>query len=213
MKTGSPGSSYTFSIAERIGMEKRLIQRARKLADESHYQLDQLLNKSEQQWQEINIEKTKLNKLLKENEQLKKEMQFFINKEQHQQEVEKLKLTNKIAEDKITYLKDMERKLKALVFEWRKAEDKDSVVKMIASLLMNQKDKFQSEKHQKKMNEKFEEVSSNIEIGSKVKMKQNKQIGIVKEIRGKKALLQVGIMPMLVELKDLVVVVEKEEKS
>jgi DNA mismatch repair protein MutS2 len=44
-------------------------------------------------------------------------------------------------------------------------------------------------------------------------MKQNKQIGIVKEIRGKKALLQVGIMPMLVELKDLVVVVEKEEKS
>lgn len=213
LKTGSPGSSYTFSIAERIGMEKRLIQRARKLADESHYQLDQLLNKSEQQWQEINKEKSKLNKLLKENEQLKKEMQFFINKEQHQQEVEKLKLTNKIAEDKITYLKDMERKLKALVFEWRKAEDKDSVVKMIASLLMNQKDKFQSEKHQKKMNEKFEEVSSNIEIGSKVKMKQNKQIGIVKEIRGKKALLQVGIMPMLVELKDLVVVVEKEEKS
>ena len=213
LKTGSPGSSYTFSIAERIGMEKRLIQRARKLADESHYQLDQLLNKSEQQWQEINIEKTKLNKLLKENEQLKKEMQFFINKEQHQQEVEKLKLTNKIAEDKITYLKDMERKLKALVFEWRKAEDKESVVKMIASLLMNQKDKFQSEKHQKKINEKFEEVSGSIEIGSKVKMKQNRQIGIVKEIRGKKALLQVGIMPMLLEMKDLVVVVEKVEKE
>jgi DNA mismatch repair protein MutS2 len=140
-------------------------------------------------------------------------MQVFINKEQHQQEVEKLKLSNKIAEDKIIYLKDMERKLKALVFEWRKSEDKDSVVKMIASLLMNQKDKFQSEKHQKKINEKFEEVSENIEIGSKVKMKQNRQIGIVKEIRGKKALLQVGIMPMLVEMKDLVVVVEKEEKS
>ncbi len=213
LKTGSPGSSYTFSIAERIGMEKRLIQRARKLADESHYQLDQLLNKSEQQWQEINKEKSKLNKLLKENEQLKKEMQFFINKEQHQQEVEKLKLSNKIAEDKITYLKDMERKLKALVFEWRKAEDKESVVKMIASLLMNQKDKFQSEKQQKKINEKFEEVSGNIEIGSKVKMKQNRQIGIVKEIRGKKALLQVGIMPMLVDMKDLVVVVEKMEKE
>jgi DNA mismatch repair protein MutS2 len=213
LKTGSPGSSYTFSIAERIGMEKRLIQRARKLADENHYQLDQLLNKSEQQWQEINIEKSKLNKLLKENEQLKKEMQLFINKEQHLQEVEKLKLTNKIAEDKIIYLKDMERKLKALVFEWRKTEDKDSVIKMIASLLMNQKDKFQSEKHQKKINEKFQEISGDIEIGSKVKMKQNRQIGIVKEIRGKKALLQVGIMPMLVEMKDLVVVVEKKEKE
>jgi len=212
LKTGSPGSSYTFSIAERIGMDKSLIQRARKLADENHFHLDQLLNKSEQQWQEIIKEKQRLNKLLKENEALKKEMQFFINKEQHKQDMEKLKLSNKIAEEKLVYLKDMERKLKALVFEWRKAEEKEPVIKMIASLLMNQKDKFQAEKHQKKMNEKFEEISANIEIGSKVKMKQNRQIGIVKEIRGKKALLQVGIMPMLVEMKDLVVVVEKEVK-
>ena len=49
-----------------------------------------------------------------------------------------------------------------------------------------------------------------ISIGNKVKMKQNRQVGVVKEIRGKKALLQVGVMPMLVELKDLVVVKEKD---
>ena len=46
-------------------------------------------------------------------------------------------------------------------------------------------------------------------VGDKVKMKQNRNTGIVKEIKGKKALLQVGIMPMTVALKDLVVIKDK----
>ena len=82
-------------------------------------------------------------------------------------------------------------------------------VKMIHALLFNQKEKFKTEKQQKKLDEKFEEIGGDIRIGDKVKMKQNRQVGIVKEIRGKKALLQVGIMPMTVALKDLVVVVDK----
>ena len=213
LKVGTPGSSYTFSIAERIGLDKKLIVRARKIANESHYQLDQLLNKTEQNWQQLNKEKNQLDFLLKENEMLKKEMQTFINKEKHNQEIEKIKLTNKIAEEKLIYLKDMERKLKALVFEWRKSEDKDSIIKMIGSLLNGQKDKFQGEIQQKKINDKFEEIGGSIEIGNKVKMKQNKQLGVVKELRGKKALLQVGIMPMLVDLKDLIVVKEKTDQD
>ena len=71
--------------------------------------------------------------------------------------------------------------------------------------------KFKHEKHQKKINEKFDEVGGEIMVGSKVKMKQNRQIGVVKELRGKKAMLQVGVMPVLVELKDLVVVKDKTE--
>ena len=34
----------------------------------------------------------------------------------------------------------MERRLKAMVIEWRKTEDKDAVVKMIQALLFNQKE-------------------------------------------------------------------------
>jgi DNA mismatch repair protein MutS2 len=210
LKVGSPGSSYTFSIAERIGLDKKLIERARKLVNENHFQLDQLLNNTEQDLQKINKEKKELQHLLKENEHLKKEMNAVLKKEKHLQEVEILKLSNKVAEDKIAYMKDMERKLKSMVIEWRKSADKESVVKMIQQLLSGQKEKFQVDRQQKKLNEKFDEVGGEISIGNKVKMKQNRQVGVVKEIRGKKALLQVGVMPMLVELKDLVVVKEKE---
>ncbi|HMU09996.1 MAG TPA: DNA mismatch repair protein MutS, partial [Ferruginibacter sp.] len=85
---GKPGSSYTFSIAERIGLEKRLIDKARKLVDDDHFTLDKLLNRTEQDLQHIDQEKASLQKLLKENERLKKEMQQVMDKERHRQEVE-----------------------------------------------------------------------------------------------------------------------------
>ena len=206
---GKPGSSYTFSIAERIGLDKKLITKAKALVDEDHFTLDKLLNRTEQDLQRIDKDKSELQQLLKENERLKKEMQQVLTKEKHLQEVEKLKHQNKISEDKFSYLKDMERRLKAMVIEWRKAEDKDKVVKMIHALLFNQKEKIVAEKQQKKLNEKFIEIGGDIKIGAKVKMKQNRQIGIVKEIKGKKAILQVGVMPITVDLQDLVVVKDK----
>lgn len=209
---GKPGSSYTFSIAERIGLDKRLIQKAKALVDADHFTLDKLLNRTEQDLQKIDVEKKELQRLLKENERLKKEMQQVMDKERHRQEVEKLKHQNKISEDKLAYLKDMERRLKSMVIEWRKAEDKDKVVKMIHALLFNQKEKMVTEKHQKKLNEKFVEIGGEIKIGDKVKMKQNRQVGVVKELRGKKAVLQVGVIPITVDLNDLVVVQDKPEE-
>lgn len=210
LQIGKPGSSYTFSIAERIGLDKKLIGRARKLVDEDQFRLDKLLNRTEQDMQKLDEEKITLDKLLKENEHLKKEMNRVMEKELHRQEVEKLQEQNKISAEKINYLKDMECRLKAMVFEWRKTEDKDTVVKMIHALLFNQKEKMQKDRQQKKLNEKFLEVEGDIKIGDKVKMRQNRQVGIVKEIKGKKAVLQVGVVPITVALEDLVVVREKE---
>ena len=52
-------------------------------------------------------------------------METVLDKEKHQQQVEVLKQQNKITEEKLAYLKDMERKLRQMVIEWKKAEDKD----------------------------------------------------------------------------------------
>ncbi len=69
---GKPGSSYTFSIAERIGLDKNLIQRARDLVEEDHFRLDKLLNSAEQDLQQVQKKEKELQKLLQENERLKK---------------------------------------------------------------------------------------------------------------------------------------------
>jgi len=208
---GKPGSSYTFSIAERIGLDKNLIHRARQLVDEDQFRLDKLLNRTEQDLQHIEKREKDLHQMLKDNERLKKEMQQVMDKEKHRQQVELLKEQNKVAEDRIAYLKDMERKLKQLQVEWRKEDNKNKVVKQMEALLFKKDEKKVVSKMQKKIDSKFSEVGGDIKIGVKVKMKKNHQVGEVMELRGKRAVVKIGLLPMQVEIKDLVVVKEKED--
>ena len=210
---GKPGSSYTFSIAERIGLEPRLIQRARALVDEDHFRLDKLLNATEQDLRQLELREKELNKLLKENEKLKKEMEGLIHRERHQQQVELLQHQNKISEERIAYLKEMERKLKQIIFDWRKAVDKNEVFRQMQTLLFKQKEKQVNEKVRKKFDAKYTEVGGNAQIGNKVMMKKNHQVGTVREIRGKKAIVQVGLVPITVELADLTVVQDRPQEE
>jgi len=206
---GKPGSSYTFSIAERIGMDKQLINRARQLVDEDQYRLDKLLNRTEQDLQQVQKKEKQLNQVLKENDRIKREMQAIIEKEKHQQQVELLKEQNRVAEQKIAYMKDMERKLKQIMVEWRREENKQKVIKQMEALLFRKDEKKVVGKMQKKIEEKFKEVGGEIKVGDKVKMKKNHQVGVVMELRGKKAVVKIGLLPMQVELSGLVVVKEK----
>lgn len=207
---GKPGSSYTFSIAERIGLDRSLIERAKDLVDNDQFRLDKLLNRTEQDLKDLEKREIELQQLMKENEKLKKEMQQVLNKEKHLQQVELLKEQNRISEEKISYLKDMERKLKQILIEWRKEENKNKVVKQMEALLFKKNEKKTASKMQKKIDSKFDEVGGEIKMGDKVKMKRNHQVGQVIELRGKRAVVKIGLLPMQVEIKDLVVVKEKE---
>src|SRR5580658_5714298 len=210
---GKPGSSYTFSIAERIGLEPRLIERARTLVDEDHFRLDKLLNATEQDLRDLEQREKELNKLMKENERLKKEMEGLIHRERHDQQVELLKHQNKISEERIAYLKEMERKLRQIVLDWRKAEDKNEVIRQMQALLFKQKEKQVNEKVRKKFDAKYTEVGGSAQVGNKVMMKKNHQVGTVREIRGKKAIVQVGLVPITVELADLTVVQDRPQEE
>jgi len=210
---GKPGSSYTFSIAERIGLDKRLIQKAKELVDDEHFRLDKLLNRTEQDLHKVQQKEKDLHQLLKENERLKKEMQQVIDREKHRQQIEILKQQNQVSEERIAYLKDMERKLRQIVIEWKKAEDKNKVVKQIAALLFKKNEQKVVSKKQKQLDSKYEEIKGEIKVGDRVKMKRNLQVGEVLELRGKKAVVKIGLLPMQIDLADLSLVKEKEVKE
>lgn len=210
LTVGKPGSSYTFAIAERIGLDKRLIARARELVDEDHFNLDKLLNRTEQDLRQVEKKDKDLQQLLKENARLKKEMETVLDKERHRQQVELAKEQNRITEERIIEAKDLERRLKSLVAEWKRTEDKDEVIKLINAALFKQKEKQVSEKQQKRFDEKYVEIGGDIKVGDRVRMKQNRQVGTVKEIRGKRVIVQLGLMPLTVDLGDLTAVREKE---
>jgi DNA mismatch repair protein MutS2 len=210
---GKPGSSYTFSIAERIGLNTQLIQRARSLVDGDHFRLDKLLNRTEQDLRDLEQREKELHKLVKANEKLKREMETLIDKERHSQQVELLKHQNKITEDRLAYLKEMERKLKQIIFDWRRTDDKNEVIRQMQTLLFKQKEQQANEKVKKKFDSKYAEIGGEAQVGDKVMMKKNHQVGIVKEIRAKKAVVQVGLVPITVGLADLIVVRDKPREE
>jgi DNA mismatch repair protein MutS2 len=84
---------------------------------------------------------------------------------------------------------------------------------MIQSLLFKQREKQVVEKQQKKIDKKYIETTEQVKEGDKVKMIANRQVGVVMKIRGKKAIVQVGAVPITVDVTELVVVKDKVGES
>ncbi len=190
-------------------MHPDLIRNARKLVDEEHFRLDKLLNRTEQDLRNLEQKDKELQKMLKENARLKTELEKTLQKEKHQQQLQILQEQNKISAERYGYLKEMERKLKQIIFDWRKAENKEEVIRQMQALLFNQKEKPVAEKVKKKFESKYIEVEGDIQPGSPVKMKKSHQTGTVRELRGKKAVVQVGMIPITMDISDLVLIKEK----
>jgi DNA mismatch repair protein MutS2 len=207
---GKPGSSYTFSIAQRIGMPPPLIHRARKLVDEGHFRLDKLLNKAEQDLRNLEAREKELQSKSKENEKLQQEYTNLIDKERKQQQITLLKLQNQIRREELTYLKDTERKMKQLVQEWKKTDDKQKVMKQVENLLFHKKTKQAEQRIRQKVQDKYEEITGELKVGERVKIKTSNAVGIIKEIREKRAIVQVGVLPVNTELKNLVLIKDRK---
>jgi DNA mismatch repair protein MutS2 len=184
-----------------------LIKKARKLVDENHFSLDKLLNSTEKDLQAVQQERASLQKLFRENEQLKKQMDTVLNKEKHRQEMDRMREQNRISTEQIAYLKDMERKLRQVVLDYKKTENKQEVIQHLHDLLFKKKEAIVVNKMANKVNKQYREVQqSEIVPGSLVKLIKNYQVGTVKEIRGKRAIVQVGQLPLNVQLNELVMV-------
>jgi DNA mismatch repair protein MutS2 len=210
---GKPGSSYTFSIAQRIGLNPALISRAKNLVDEGHFQLDKLLNKAEQDLQKVEAKEKELQKLLKENERLKREYELLSDKERKTQQVTVLKLQNQIKEEELNYLKDMERKMKQIVVEWKRTDDKPRVIQQAEALLFRKKEKQINDRFERKVQDKFLEIGGACKVGDQVKIKSNGQVGKLLEIRDKRGIVKLGNIPMNVPLADLVLVKDRPKEE
>jgi DNA mismatch repair protein MutS2 len=84
-------------------------------------------------------------------------------------------------------------------------------MKNLHALLFNQKEKQVKEKVKKKLDSKYREIEGEPKIGDFVLMTQNNKVGMLSEIRGKKAIVNLGAMPLQVNYADLTRVEEKPE--
>ncbi len=203
---GKPGSSFTFSIAERVGIEPELIDQAKSLVKDEHYQLEHLLRETERRMHELIAKEEELAKLeqkyLKETERFKS----LSDREEFQRQEKMQRLQNEIKQEEIQEYKQLERKLKQLIQDWKKSEDKEQVMKNADKLLSDQKIKRSNKALESKIDKKYRRTNKKVEKGATVLNTQNSQVGTVMDIENNMARVKIGNLPFSMDLDKLVTV-------
>jgi len=207
---GKPGSSYTFAIAQRIGLPERIINRAKQITDRGHFKLDKMLLQTEQQSVRLGDQEKKLEKLIRENETIKKKYEELTDKEKLKQQYETLKLQNKIKKEELDYLRDTERKFKQIIHDWKKADNKQEVIQAAEKVLFRKKQVESNQAAARKADKNYELLGGDPKPGDLVRNQTNHQVGTLEEIRDKRAIVRIGQMPFNVTLEEWVVVRKKE---
>ncbi len=211
--TGKPGSSYTFAIAQRSGLPEKVIERAKQLTQREHFKLDKMLYQAEQRSVALAEKEKELNKLLKENEQLKKHYTELTDKEKLRQQRETLRLQNEIKKEEIDYLRDTERKFKQIVHDWKKTANKQEVIDAAENVLFRKKQVNANAAAAKKTDKTYETIGGNPKMGDLVRNKINHQVGTLTELRDKRAIVTIGKMPFTVNMDEWIVVRKKQEPT
>lgn len=201
LTVGEPGSSYTFEVAERVGFPKDLITRAKAKIDTDKVDLNVLLAEVQQQ-------KTKLAEAIERTEH--EEFLRKISKEKY--EVLSANFRDKIDRERerkieLARLADFGQKYLRLMEEWNKNEDRKMVIKrFIDGITAETKKRKDLEKQNKRDNfaeKKVARIKPLLKVGSKVKILNSSEVGIVESLKDEKVNITFGILKMTVNMENL----------
>ncbi|MCB0697490.1 MAG: DNA mismatch repair protein MutS, partial [Chitinophagaceae bacterium] len=150
-----------------------------------------------------------LDKLIKEQEQAKKQYEEQTDREKFKQQQQTIKLQNAVKKEELEYLRDMERKFKQIIQDWKKSENKSEVIESAEKVLFKKKQIQANASMAKKADKNYKMIGGKPQVGNYVRNKVNHQVGILTEIKDKKAVVTIGKMPFTVKLDDWVVVTKK----
>jgi DNA mismatch repair protein MutS2 len=198
---GQPGSSYTFEVAEKIGLPKEIIKRAQDKVKSEKLSLNRLLADVQREKNKVTEQ---LQKLEEQTEATQKaEAKFEALQGKLNDKLEK----SKEKQEEINKLVELGKKMNALAEEWQKNSDKKAIIKKFVDSLTAEKHKKQYQLAlEKKENTKekiIARVKKKIQVGGKVRLLKSHQTGIVQEIIKDKARVTFGNINSTVSLENL----------
>lgn len=206
LKLGKPGSSYTFAIAEKIGLDSDLILEAKSLVDYTDLKFDELLEQVERERKQY--EKQNL-QIKDENVKLKKLMSKF-DKLNTDLELQRNILLEKQVELEQEKTLQEEKQAKNFLNKLNKAKSKENLAKDIQKVTQARTTVLKEKKLI--LNKKTEQASKeNIAVGDIVMLRESEKEGTVLELRKNKALVNFNGLQMSVKIADLLKL--KEERK
>ncbi len=209
-RLGLPGSSYAIEISKRLGIEERVLQRARELLGSEKTRLENLILDLETRVQEsqklaekLEMEKTRLEGLTK----LYKERYETIKRRESE-------LKKKALAESETILKQANAAIERAVRMIKEGQAGREVVAEARKLVAEQKARIAAEKKKLRQAEKEPAVQpvGEIAVGARVLWQPHNSVGtIVAVAEGeKKVLLQVGSLKVWVPVTELAAAGERE---
>lgn len=201
LSVGEPGSSYTFEVAEKIGFPRHLIQRAKDKADKDKLKFNRLLA-------EVQNQKTKLEEQLQQTEhetflmKIAKEKYhtLFANWQDKMSKERERKI-------ELSRLADYGQKYLRLLEDWNQRKDRKEVIKRFIDGITAETKKQELLRKQQKMDvyseKKIARIKPLLKVGSKVKVLNGKEVGVVEEIKDEKVFVRIGLMKMTVGMENL----------
>ena len=203
LKVGRPGSSYAFEIAEKSGLGGKVLDYAKNRVGKNEKAVDQLLIDLQREKQEVEEElkglkdrQEKLDKLMKSYDSMQRDLDFRRKRmklEAKEQDLQKTSQDNKDLDKLVRDLREARNLEQAMEAAAKAREEKKKLVEQVTQL---REEVYHSPESRPK-NERP------ITKGDFVKLVAGGATGKVESIKGDKVVVEVGLMRMTLNIRDL----------
>ena len=200
LEMGKPGSSFALEIAGKIGLPQELLNRAKKLVGHSHVKFDQLVS-------ELETDKANLTKKLKEVEDKTASLEQSVkdyNDLKEYLDTEKKKILKAAKEEAARLVAQANKSIESTIRQIKENQaEKEATRKAREELKQFEASVKEPEKPAKKTKPTITLADGPIQVGDRVRIKDQEAIGEVTGIKGKKVELVIGTLKSTIALDKL----------
>jgi DNA mismatch repair protein MutS2 len=201
LSIGQPGSSFTFEVAQKIGLPKEIIQRASQKVKGGKLRMDKMLSTLQREKHKAEQFQKQLLEAEQKSQDSKLKYEELFDKLRQKNEQQKLKA------DETARLGELGRKLEQIIQAFKSSKDRKEAHNRLNKILLaenkKQLDLAAQQKQEKRKKKKIEKIKAEIKIGSVVRLLNSRQKGIVEELSKGKARVIFGEIKSQVAIENL----------
>lgn len=208
---GIPGKSNALTIARKLGMSEKIIDRAESYISEEDKKVEDMIKNIQDKSEEIDRDKLRVREMEEEIKKIKKDYELKMQNLEEEKEA----IIAKAYQEAEDLVKNMQNKAKALVDKIQKEDFKKSEVKETQKSLNMLQRAITEEKAEKVKVKKKKRVKLDIKKGDKVFIKSlNGKADVLKvdENRGE-IQVQAGILKLMVDMSEVQKIEEVKSKK
>jgi len=204
LEIGKPGSSFALEIAQKIGLPKLTLERAKKRVGKKLVSYDRLLAQLDSERQIV--EETKKN--IKSKEAELEELSTQYKELKSHLENRQKRMLNSAKEEAAEIVRKANKEVERVIREIKEAKAEKEIVRAKREELAS----FQAKQKPEKI-EEVKAIDGQIAIGDYARVKGQTTVGLVSKIKGKDAELEIGGLTSIVKFNRLEKVSKKTFKK